>query len=74
MARLQIDGEEVSLEDEALSAQGWHQAEYSAGRFQRRWTRGEVALPRDARLVVVDLAGDGYYWREPARIALAEVA
>ena len=71
VARLQIDGEEVSLEDELLSPRGWHQAEYDDGRFARRWTRGDVELPLGARLVVVELAGQGYYWREYAPIAVA---
>jgi hypothetical protein len=65
VARLQIDGGDVALEDEALAAFGWHGPEGEAGRFQRRWTHRKAALPAGARLVVVDLAGQGYYWREP---------
>ena len=73
VARLQIDGEEVSLEDEALSARGRHQAEHKDGRFARRWTRGEAVLPCEARLVLVDLAGHGSYWRESRPDPIAHV-
>ena len=73
VARLQVDGDEVALEDATLSAPGWHGPERKDGRFQRRWTRGEVSLPAGARLALIDLAGLGHYWRVPAE-ALARVA
>jgi hypothetical protein len=67
VARLRIDGEDVAPNDEALSGFGWHEAECENGRFQRRWTCGEARLPCGARIVVIDLAGHGYYWRERQR-------
>ena len=74
VARLQIDGDDIVLEDEALAAFGWHRPEREAGRFQRRWTRGEVLLPAGTRLVLIDLAGRGHYWREPSPVAISRVA
>jgi hypothetical protein len=63
--RLQIDGANVALEcDEALGA-GWREAECDDGAFARRWTNGKARLPAGARIVLVDLAGKGRYWREP---------
>jgi hypothetical protein len=63
LARLQIDGEYVDLADDAALGAGWHAAETENGAFARRWTRGEVDLPAGARLLVVDLAEQGVYWR-----------
>jgi len=65
VSRLQIDGEEVSLEQDGLSAFGWHDVERHEDGLIRRWTRGEAVLPSGAQLVLVDLAGEGRYWREP---------
>ena len=57
--RLQIDGEEVDLG--ALDTnEGWHRLEVRPQHVQR-WTNGAAVLPAGARLVVVDLAGDGRY-------------
>lgn len=69
VARLQIDGEDVALEDATLSARDWYGPESEAGQFARRWTRGEALLPSGARLVLINLAGHGYYWREPVETA-----
>ena len=74
VARLQIDGGDVTLEDEALAAFGRHGPEREAGRLQRHWTRGEVLLPAGTRLALVDLAGRGYDWREPSPDPIAHVA
>ena len=59
---LHIDGAAMALEDDAACADGWERAEFSAGRFSHRWTRGRALLAPGARLVIVDLAGDGLYW------------
>jgi hypothetical protein len=59
VGRLQVDGDEVPLEDEAAFADGWHGLEPD-----RRWSNGSALLPGKSRLVVVDLAGEGRYWVE----------
>ena len=75
VARLQIDGDDVALEDATLSPHGWHGRETDdEGRFARRWTRGEVLLPVGARLALVELAGHGYYWRKPSLEPIAQTA
>ena len=58
--RLQIDGEAIALESEALLSASWHGLE-----TDQRWTRGSAPLPANSRLVVIDLAAPGRYWREP---------
>jgi len=63
VARLQVDGEEWPLGAEAFALSGWCEAEFVDGRFNARWTGGAAELPADARLVIVDLAGHGLYWR-----------
>ena len=62
---LQVDGDEVALERDELCASGWHPAEYQDGRFAHRWTSGPAPLPSGTRVVIVMLAGVGYYWRDP---------
>ena len=74
VARLQVDGDDVWLEDAVLFASGWYEPETDEGRFARRWTCGEVLLPAGARLALIDLAGRGYYWRDPSPVAIAHVA
>lgn len=73
VARLQIDGENVALDADALTGLGWHEPECDDGRFQRRWTRRAAQLPAGARLVLVDLAGLGYYWRKVRFGRIAQV-
>ena len=63
IGRLQIDGSDAELDSEAFDAPGWHEAEFANGRFSRRWTSGATPIPPGARIVIVDLAGVGYYWR-----------
>ena len=74
IGRLQIDGEDLALDDATLEASSWHEIERSGNHIARRWTRGAARLPAGARLAIVDLAGDGYYWREPAPRPVASVA
>jgi hypothetical protein len=64
VGRLQIDGEEIALDDTALFTAGWHKKEPG-----QCWTNGAAALPARSRLVVIDLAGEGRYWRTPVRPA-----
>jgi len=73
VGRLQIDGDEMALDDATLGDAGWHEAERRDDHIDRRWTRGAAPLPAGARLVIVDLAGDGYYWREPRPCVVAGV-
>ena len=60
VGRLQIDGEEIDLGDEALFAEGWHGLESWGG--GQRWTEGDAALPAGSRLLMLDLIGEGRYW------------
>jgi hypothetical protein len=60
---MQIDGEPLELEDDEQCASGWHEAERVGERFSHRWTAGSTPLPAGARLVILDLAGVGYFWR-----------
>jgi hypothetical protein len=59
VVRFQIDGEEIALANEAHFGEGWHHLEPGL-----RWTRGDPPLPANTRLVVIDLAGEGCYWRD----------
>jgi len=74
VARLQIDGADVALDDDETCATGWRNAEFYDGRFSHRWTTGETPLPAGARDVIVDLAGVGYYWGAPENPVAALVA
>jgi hypothetical protein len=63
--RLEIDGEDVALEDDAL--EGWNCAETASGAFSHRWTTGAATLRPNGRIVIVDLAGRGRYWLAPRK-------
>jgi hypothetical protein len=67
---VQIDGSALSLDDDEACAFGWHEAEFSDGRFSHRWTTGATPLPPGAR-IIVDLARIGYYWRASVQNAVA---
>jgi len=60
VGRLQLDGEDIALDDEARFREGWHLSEPGL-----RWTTGSTPLPARTRLIVINLAGDGCYWQEP---------
>jgi hypothetical protein len=62
---LQIDGEEIALEREDACGEGWRTPEFVDGIFAHRWTVGATPLPAGVRLVILDLAGEGQYWRDP---------
>jgi len=70
--RVQIDGADLPLD--RVEAAGWREPESDQGAFAHRWTSGAAQLPPGGRLVVVDLAGQGLYWREPAQQAVARQA
>jgi hypothetical protein len=63
VGHLQIDGSTVALGCDETCASGWHEAEFADGDFSHRWTTGETPLPTGTRIVIIDLAGDGHYWR-----------
>jgi hypothetical protein len=65
VGRLQIDGEDVPLGDDEAFRVGWHDEESGDGAAIWRWSAGAGRLPAAARLVVIDLAGSGCYWRGP---------
>ena len=69
---LQIDDLQISLEDDPTLAEGWRRCQRRGDDGHRRWTTGYTALPSGTRLIVIDLAGRGYYWEEQEanRIAL----
>jgi hypothetical protein len=66
VAKLQIDGAAAALDCDEICAMGWREAAFIDGNFARRWTTGETPLPAGARIVIVELAGAGYYWLAPA--------
>jgi len=67
VSRLEIDGEKVAIEVDEGDTPGWRNPEYAEGRFSHRWTTGATPLPPGARIAIVDLAGEGYYWRRSER-------
>jgi Hint domain len=62
--RLRIDGQDISLEDEGLSAEGWNELEQDEDFAKQRWTTGAVAIKRKGGLLVVDVSREGFYWDE----------
>ena len=58
---LQIDGAHMTLSRRHAPMPGWHEAEFDGGRFLHRWTDGAAPLRPGARVVIVDLAGEGTY-------------
>ncbi|MBV9859867.1 MAG: Hint domain-containing protein [Alphaproteobacteria bacterium] len=62
VGRLQLDGRDIPLDEEALDA-GWHRPERYPSHVHR-WTAGHTPLPAGTRLVLIDLAGHGLYWKE----------
>jgi len=70
--RLQIDGTEVSLKDEAAFARGWYGVELPPGRPPMRWSRDPTPLPAGTRLVVIDICGRGRYLAKPRSAVIAE--
>jgi hypothetical protein len=72
--RLQLDGAEVALEDEAAFAQGWHALERSGSPQGQpwRWSQDRMPLPVGTRLLVIDLCHQGsHYWTRPASTVVA---
>jgi hypothetical protein len=71
LKRLQIDGEDIALDHGSALDRGWQAAEHEGGAFARRWTTGAAVLPAGARVLILDLAGRGSYWRAAEDIATA---
>jgi hypothetical protein len=63
VGRLQVDGNDLSLDDDSAFSEGWYPCECADAGTGWRWTRGQAALPSNSRLIVIDLHGRGYYWR-----------
>ena len=66
VARLEIDGETIDLVSDAGASSGWREPEFSDASFSHRWTTGATPLRAGARIVIIDLAGEGHYWRQPS--------
>ena len=63
--RLQFDGAEVALEDEAAFALGWHMLESNPNGKSWRWSKDRMPLPAGIRLVVIEMCHQGQYWTAP---------
>jgi len=64
VSRLQVDGADLALDDEAVFSAGWHALERKPTGHHWRWSKDRVPLPANTRLVVIDIYGPGYYWAE----------
>jgi hypothetical protein len=70
--RLQVDGVDIALENDAAFAPGWHKLESNATGEPWRWSSGSAPLPPNARLVVIDYTSKGPYWLEqPSQLVAA---
>jgi Hint domain len=65
IGRLQIDHDVIALESDQLPATEWSELERANEGLSFRWTTGAVSIRAGARVIVVDLANQGSYWREP---------
>jgi hypothetical protein len=65
VGRLQIDGTEIPLADDAACASGWHPLEKHAVESAHRWSKASTPLPGGSRLVVLEVAGRSYCWEPP---------
>jgi hypothetical protein len=66
IGRLQINGEDLELADDAKFARGWHEIEVYADGHCQRWSQPRAALPAGARIVILEIAGRSYCWEKPA--------
>ncbi len=63
VVRLELDGAELSLEDDAAFARGWHALESDPAGARWRWTSEHARLPPNTRHVVIDYIRQGaLYW------------
>jgi hypothetical protein len=70
--RLQLNGGDVPLQDEALQSTGWHGFE-SNDSSSWRWSSDRVTLPSGTRLVVLDYI-PGRYWAGTTTVPKASAA
>jgi len=66
VSRLQLDGADVALEDEAAFALGSHALEGDSEGHHWRWSHDRTPLPAGTRLIVIDIRGPGYYGQSAA--------
>jgi hypothetical protein len=72
VSRVQLDGAEVALEDEAAFALGWHARECNSQGQSWRWSTECARLPAGTRLLVIDLCHQGlHYWAAPRSTVIA---
>jgi hypothetical protein len=72
VSRVQLDGAEVALTDEAAFALGWHPLELNSKGKSWRWSQDRMRLPAGTRLVVIDLCHQGpHYWAAPRSTVIA---
>jgi len=72
IARLQLDGIDVPLTDEAAFGLGWHALEADPQGQQWRWCTERAPLPAATRLVVIDICHEACcYWAEPQARSIA---
>jgi len=74
VGRLQIDGNDLRLDDDATFTEGWHRCEGAATGTRWRWSCGRAPLPSNTRLIVIDLYSRGYYWRTQPAVPRAVIA
>jgi len=65
--RLQLDGVDIALDDQAALATGWHGPEMRGGKGDNRWTSGETPIPSGTRLIMIERGGRGVFWAERER-------
>jgi len=66
VSRLQLDGVELALKDEAAFALGWHPLECNARQQSWRWCTERARLPAGTRLVLIEVCSQGpHYWARP---------
>jgi hypothetical protein len=63
--RLQLDGMEIALHDEATFGPGWQALEGDPQGLHWRWCQDRAQLPRGTRIVVIKMCHQGRYWAEP---------
>ena len=58
------DDDAVRGRSDELAGEGWRPAQLGNGHLYR-WTCGAASLRSGARIIIVEIAGEGYYWRDP---------
>jgi len=72
IARLQLDGLEVALKDEAAFDRGWHALEGDPQALHWRWCQERTPLPAGTQLVVIDIGHHARcYWAKSESVVSA---